>query len=78
MNVSRMKDDEGQNGMAEKQSPSKTPSVTITPIFNKTAGSGKRKGSFPLINMKPGIYHISSPKATEQNSESAIQYQANL
>ena len=87
MNVSRMKDDEGQNGMAEKQSPSKTPSVTITPIFNKTAGSGKRKGSFPLINMKPGIYQVTTssiissllaPKATEQNSESAIQYQANL
>ena len=87
MNVRRMKDDEGQNGMAEKQSPSKTPSVTITPIFNKTAGSGKRKGSFPLINMKPGIYQVTTssiissllaPKATEQNSESAIQYQANL
>ena len=87
MNVSRMKDEENKNGVAEKPMPSKTPSVTITPIFNKTAGAGKRKGSYPLKNVKPGSYQVTTssiisslltPKATEQQSETAIQDQGNL
>ena len=31
---------------------SSTPSVTITPIFKTTSGAGKRKGSYPLKNVK--------------------------
>lgn len=43
----------------QQQKPSSsTPSVTITPIF-KTAGAGKRKGSYPLKNVKQASNAIS-------------------
>ena len=52
INSSKMEEEEDRNGVAEKSNPSKTPSVTITPIFNKAAGAGKRKGTYPLKNVK--------------------------
>ena len=81
MNGSRMEEEEDRNGVAEKSNPSKTPSVTITPIFNKAAGAGKRKGTYPLKNVKPGSYQISTTSiisslltstATEQITENVI------
>jgi len=43
----------------QQQKPSSsTPSVTITPIF-KTAGAGKRKGSYPLKNVKQASSKLS-------------------
>ena len=78
VNGSRMEEEEDRNGAAEKSLPSKTPSVTITPIFNKAAGAGKRKGTYPLKNVKPGSYQISTTSiisslltstATEQIAE---------
>ena len=58
----RMEEEDDKNTavVVEKPNTSKTPSVTITPIFNKTAGAGKRKGSYPLKNVKPGSYQITT------------------
>ena len=70
LNGRRMEDDEEKNGMMEKSS--KTPSVTITPIFNKAAGAGKRKGTYPLKNVKPGSYQISSSSVISSLVTSAI------
>ena len=48
---------------------SSTPSVTITPIF-KAAGAGKRKGSFPLKNIKQtGNYPLTDTSTISLSSE---------
>ena len=58
------------NSSNVQQKPTSTmPSVTITPIF-KTAGAGKRKGSYPLKNVKQsGMYQITATSSISLTPE---------